>query len=116
MASTRNLNTKGDYDVKKMESSNINNYMMYSGFSTNKEAAYFVRGANPSMYAGQLCKNAIDVESTLRGIRSTNLEGPSFSAKPENITIGERQYFKVNPTYVPQPYIHSTVERPLYLN
>jgi len=116
MASTRNLNTKGDYAVKKAESKNITNYMLYSGFSTNLEPSYFVRGANPSIYAGQLSNNAIDVESTLRGIRSTNLEGPSFSAKPQLLHIGERQYFDVNPTYVPRPYLHSTVERPMYLN
>ena len=67
-------------------------------------------------YAGQLCKNAVVVESTLRGIRSTNLEGPSFSATPEVTPIGEKQLFTVNPTYIPQPYYHSTVERPLYLN
>jgi len=116
MASTRNLNTKGDYAVKKMESTNINNYMLYSGFSVNSETAYFVRGANPAIYAGQLCKNAIDVESTLRGIRSTNLEGPSFKATPDVVSIGAREYFNVNPTYIPQPYMHSTVERPMYLN
>ena len=116
MASTRNLNTLGDYLVKKMESTNISNYMLYSGFSTNIEPSYFVRGANPSIYAGQLCNNAIDVESTLRGIRSTNLEGPSFKARPDTVIIGEREYFSVNPTYIPRPYLHSTVERPLYLN
>jgi len=116
MASTRNLNTKGDYEVKKMESMNLNKYMLYSGFSTNTDPSYFVRGANPSIYSGQLCKNAIDVESTLRGIRSTNLEGPSFKATPEIVNIGEREYFSVNPTYIPRPYVHSTVDRPLYLN
>ena len=116
MASTRNLNTKGDYLVKKMESIHVSNYMLYSGFSTNMEPSYFVRGANPSIYAGQLCNNAIDVESTLRGIRSTNLEGPSFKATPDTVKIGEREYFSVNPTYIPRPYLHSTVERPLYLN
>ena len=115
MASTRNINTKGDYAVKKMESKHINSYMLYSGFSTN-DPSYFTRGANPSIYSGQLCSNAIDVESTLRGIGSTNLEGPSFSAKPNFIPIGEKQLFTVNPTYIPQPYYHSTVERPLYLN
>jgi len=116
MASTRNLNTKGDYAVKKMESTNINNYMLYNGYSVNSEPAYFVRGANPSIYAGQICNNAIDVESTLRGIRSTNLEGPSFKATPEVVNIGEREYYTVNPTYIPRPYMHSTVERPMYLN
>jgi len=115
MASTRNINTKGDYQVKKAESSNINNYMLYGGFSTNNPS-YFVRGANPSIYSGQLDKNAIDVESTLRGIRSTNLEGPSFKATPAPKQIKSINYFDVNPVYIPRPYEHSTLERPLYLS
>lgn len=115
MASTRNLNTKGDYQVKKEESINITNYLLYRGFSTNSPA-YFVRGSNPSIYAGQLDSNAIDVESTLRGIRSTNLEGPSFKATPKPKDIKTISYFNVNPTYIPPPYVHSTIERPLYLS
>jgi len=115
MASTRNINTIGDYQVKKAESTNINNYMMYGGFSTNNPS-YFVRGANPSIYSGQLDKNAIDVESTLRGIRSTNLEGPSFKATPAPKQIKSISYFDVNPVYIPRPYYHSTIERPLYLS
>jgi len=115
MASTRNLNTKGDYQVKKAESKHINEYLLFQGFSTNKPS-YFVRGANPSIYAGQLDQNAIDVESTLRGIRSTNLEGPSFKASPSPQHIGSINYFEVNPTFIPAPYIHSIVERPLYLS
>ena len=115
MASTRNINMKSDYKVKKLESININNYMSYDGFSTNSPSL-FVRGANPSIYAGQLSYNAIDIESTLRGIMSTNLEGPSFKATPQIKTLPELEYFKVNPTYIPQPYKHSTIERPLYLS
>ena len=115
MASTRNLNTKGDYQVKKAESMNVNNYMLYQGFSTNKPS-YFVRGSNPSIYAGQLDSNAIDVESTLRGIGSTNLEGPSFKADPSPNQIRCISYFDVNNIYIPAPYQHSTVERPLYLS
>jgi hypothetical protein len=115
MASTRNINTNGDYAVKKMESVNANNYLLYHSYSTN-DPAYFVRGANPSIYAGQLDHNAIDVESTLRGIMSTNLEGPSFKATPKPTHIKTISYFDVNPIYIPAPYKHSTIERPLYLS
>lgn len=116
MASTRNLNTPDDYKVKKMESSKVKDYMLYNGFSTNNAPAYFVRGSNPSIYAGQLSYNAIDIESTLRGIGSTNLEGPSFNSKPQLKSLPETEYFKVMPTYIPRPYTHSTSERPLYLS
>ena len=116
MSSTRNLNTPDDYRVKKQESVRINNYMLYDGFSTNNNAALFVRGSNPSMYSGQLSHNAIDVESTLRGIRSTNLEGPSFKAEPQLKSLPETEYFKVAPTYMPRPFYHMCNERPLYLN
>jgi hypothetical protein len=116
MSSTRNLNTIDDYRVKKQESINLNNYMLYDGFARNENAALFVRGANPSMYGGQLSHNVIDVESTLRGIRSTNLEGPSFKAEPRLKQLPEVEYFKVEPTYIPQSYVHSTTQRPLYLS
>jgi hypothetical protein len=116
MSSTRNLNTIDDYRVKKQESIKSNSYMLYDGFARNDNAALFVRGANPSMYGGQLSHNAIDIESTLRGIRSTNLEGPSFKAEPQLKPLPEVEYFKVEPTYIPQSYIHSTTQRPLYLS
>ena len=116
MSSTRNLNTIDDYRVKKQESIRVNDYMLYNGFAKNDNAALFVRGANPSIYSGQLSHNAIDIESTLRGIRSTNLEGPSFKADPQLKTLPETEYFKVSPTYIPQPFFHSVSERPSYLS
>ena len=116
MSSTRNLNTIDDYRVKKQESIKTNNYMFYDGFATNNNSALFIRGPNPSIYAGQLSHNAIDIESTLRGIRSTNLEGPSFKADPHLKYLPETEYFKVDRTYIPRPVFHSTSERPLYLS
>jgi hypothetical protein len=115
MASTRNLNTIDDYTVKKKESMRINDYMLYNGFSTNDSKALFVRGPNPNMYAGQLSHNCIDIESTLRGIRSTNLEGPSFKADPILKQLPETEYFKVSPTYMPNSFYHSNTERPMFL-
>jgi len=47
---------------------------------------------------------------------STNLEGPSFKATPKPTHIKTISYFDVNPIYIPAPYKHSTIERPLYLS
>jgi hypothetical protein len=116
MSSTRNLNTTHDYNVKKQESININKYMLYNGFGNNENPALFVRGSNPSMHSSQLSHNYIDIESTLRGIRSTNLEGPSFKADPQFKYLSQTEYFKVDPIYIPRPVFHSTSERPLYLS
>jgi hypothetical protein len=116
MSSTRNLNTINDYKVKKQESVKLNDYMLYRGFSKNDNPSLCVLGSNSTMYAGQLSHNAIDIESTLRGIRSTNLEGPSFKAEPQLKNLPDVEYFTRTPTYIPQGYIHSTIERPLYLS
>ena len=116
MSSTRNLNTINDYRVKKQESVKINNYMLYNGFSRNDNPALCVLGSNSTMYSGQLSHNAIDIESTLRGIRSTNLEGPSFKAEPQLKSLPSVEYFNRTPTYIPESYAHSTIERPLYLS
>jgi hypothetical protein len=116
MSSTQNKNTYDDYQVKKKESVKHVDYMLFDGFSKNENPALFVRGSNTSMYASHLSYNPIDIESTLRGIRSTNLEGPSFKATPQLKHLPEIEYFKTDPTFIPQPYYHSTQERPLYLN
>jgi hypothetical protein len=116
MSSTRNLNTIHDYKVKKQESVKINDYMLYRGFSRNDNPALCVLGFNGNMYAGHLSHNPIDIESTLRGIRSTNLEGPSFKAEPQLKNLPDVEYFNRTPTYIPESYLHSTMERPLYLN
>jgi len=116
MSSTRNSNMIDDYRVKKQESVKINNYMLYNGFSRNDNPALCVLGSNSTMYSGQLSHNAIDIESTLRGIRSTNLEGPSFKAEPQLKSLPSVEYFNRTPTYIPESYAHSTIERPLYLS
>jgi hypothetical protein len=116
MSSTRNSNMIDDYRVKKQESVKINNYMLYGGFSRNDNPALCALGSNSTMYSGQLSHNAIDIESTLRGIRSTNLEGPSFKAEPQLKKLPSVEYFNTTPTYIPESYFHSTIERPLYLS
>lgn len=115
MTSTRNKNNKSDYKVAQKQSSNIFNHNTYLGKGQNNDNSLFELGPNPSFKRDQLTNNNVDVESMLRGIRSTNLEGPSFSAIPENKTIKTKQLFERPITYIPQPFNHSIIERPLYL-
>lgn len=115
MASTRNKNNKTDYNVLQKQSLNIFNHNTYLGKGQHTDDAYFELGPNPSFKRDQLTNNNVDVESMLRGIRSTNLEGPSFSAIPENNTIKTQPLFERPAVFLPQPFNHSLIERPLYL-
>jgi hypothetical protein len=116
MASTRNLNTALDYQNEKRKDQQHLAYNTYRGFGVNHTPTLFTNGPNPSIYAGQLDRHAIDVESMLRGIRSTNLEGVSFTATPSPVTIQETTYYEKVPLMMPDPYISLNRERPNYLN
>ncbi len=115
MTSTRNGNTQGDYNVKKQESVMIRDYLLYNDFANTKTPVFFSLGSNPSFNGGVLSQNSIDIESKLRGIRSVNLEGPSFDPMPQFKSIPTISYFERPQMIMPQPYIHSRSERPNYL-
>lgn len=114
MTSTRNLNTPQDYRLEKKMNQQFMDYHLYTGAKVNENTALFQDGPNPGIYAGQLDRNAIDVESMLRGIHSVNLEGDSFGATPKQVVLPEVYYFTKIPIIIPPSFQHST-ERPRYL-
>jgi hypothetical protein len=117
MASTRNLNTKGDYLLEQRMNSGIIQQRLYDGFGVNSQPGFFRDGPNPSkMDSSHLSSNSTDIESMLRGIRATNLEGPSFQVAPLFKPMGEVSYFDKIPMVMPKTYYHSTLERPNYLS
>jgi len=115
MTSTRNANTQADYNVKKQESVMIRDYLLYNDYANTRNPVLFDLGSNPSFYSGVLSQNSVDIESKLRGIRSVNLEGPSFNPTPQFKSIPNVSYFERPNVYMPKPYIHSRSERPNYL-
>jgi len=115
MASTRNLNTPQDYKLEKKMNEKFMDYNLYTGSKVNQNTALFRDGPNPALYGGQLSRNAVDVESMLRGIQSTNLEGKSFTATPESMKLPEVSYFDRIPIIIPPSFQHNTRERPNYL-
>jgi hypothetical protein len=114
MASTRNLNTPSDYKLKKIKDKEMDDYLHYQGSRVNQSPALFKNGPNPNMYGGELSKNMVDVESMLRGIRATDLEGESFSVNPSLKQLNEISYFDKIPLIIPPSY-QTTMERPNYL-
>ena len=115
MTSTRNKNAQSDYNVKKQESIMIRDYLLYNDYANTKNPVFFDIGSNPSFYGGVLSQNSVDIESKLRGIRSVNLEGPSFNPAPQFKSLPTVCYFERPTVFLPDSYIHSKSERPNYL-
>lgn len=116
MSSTRNKNTQGDYNLEKKHNHSFSNYFQEKHFATHKHTSFMNLGANPSFKRDQMSSNAVDVESMLRGIRSTNLEGTSFSAVPQTKTIGHFNLFEKQKVVMPESFHLSLKERPNVLN
>ena len=114
MASTRNINQQTEYNLKKKQNSRIFNHE-----TTHKiinKTSLFDLGPNPNFTMKEQGSNAIDVESMLRGIRSTNLEGSSFSVEPNKNEIKSSSFFERPNVFLPTPFSHITTDRPLYLS
>tara|TARA_B110000261_G_scaffold126580_1_gene141395 strand:+ start:183 stop:527 length:345 start_codon:yes stop_codon:yes gene_type:complete len=114
MASTRNINNQTEYNLKKKQNSRIFNHD-----TTNKiinKASLFDLGSNPNLTMKEQGSNAIDVESMLRGIKSSNLEGDSFKATPNKKPIKSVSLFKKPNVFIPTPFEHILTDRPLYLS
>ena len=116
MSSTRNKNTYGDYNLEKKMNENIANYNLYP-YSSNGFAyspAMPNNGLNMgNMHAYNLSYNATDIESSLRGINSTNLEespNPTFTAELKNIRTFD--FIKKHDTIIPEPLVIEKNQRP----
>jgi hypothetical protein len=116
MSSTRNRNTQNDYNLETKLNESFYNYNVYKGYGINKQPAYYVNGIIGNMHASHFTYNSVDVESMLRGIRSTDLEGDSFKVTPEYASLKELSYFERVPLFIPEPFVHSNKERHNYLN
>jgi hypothetical protein len=118
MASTRNLNTLGDY---KMEQKAYKDNLDYLTDKKNNyglpEKVYF---AGDGLLMGRiasesLSNNYCDVESFLRGIGSTNLVEPTSDIKPEINNYKSLDIMNRIPIIIPQPINVQKNQRP-YMN
>ena len=115
MASTRNRNTPGNYCLEEKQYTEAKNYRLYpnSQYGYAYETNFPGVGLLPAQIpANQLSTNAIDTESFLFGINSTNLVQPAPTFIPEMKTIDSVNLFKRGPTYIPEPLIIQKFQRP----
>ncbi len=115
MASTRNRNTPGNYCLEQREFRQSENYTLYP--NSQYGAAYDTKlpgnGVNPGQVPwNKLSENAVQIESFLFGINSTNLVNPAPCFKPEFKNLESANIFNKEPTIMPIPLVIDGNQRP----
>ena len=115
MASTRNINTRGDYSLEQeyYGLGRLYNNYMHSAQGCAFQPSIPTIGITPDrMPRDTLSKNAVDIESMLRGIGSTNLVVPQKAIKPELKQIPTSKFFDRLIVHMPKPLVMEKDQRP----
>ena len=113
MSYTDNKNQQPEYNVEKKMNNDKMNYMLSKDFSENKSVhkMFHLGGGVPKLYSDNLSYNNIDIESKLRGIKSTNLEGLNFNPELQSKKVLDKALFERQKTYVPPSFMHTCERR-----
>jgi hypothetical protein len=115
MSSTRNKNTEGNYLLQQDQYKDSRNYTRYEYGYAGKAfcPALPCVGINPSHMAREvLSYNSVDIESSLKGINSTNLVSPQPLVEPELKTLPSISYFDRMPLIMPKEFSLLRNQRP----
>ena len=118
MASTRNKNTTGNYNLKQREYTESSGYTLYpnSQYGDAYETRMAGNGLNPGQISGhKLSHNASDIESFLFGINSTNLVHPAAIFVPELVSNEFFNIYDKKAVLIPEPLAVEKSQRPLPL-
>ena len=115
MASTRNRNTPGNYNLEQREYRQFENYTLYA--NSQYGAAYNTRlpgnGLMPAQIPwNKMSYNAPDIESFLLGINSTNLVNPAPCFVPELKQLESSNIYEKGTILMPQPLVVEKSQRP----
>jgi hypothetical protein len=115
MASTRNINTIGNYGLEQRNFYLSENYTLYP--NSQYGAAYNTELPGNGLLPGQipgnkLSYNAADTESFLFGINSTNLVNPAPCFVPEVVQLCDANIYKKGPVFIPEPLTIEKNQRP----
>jgi hypothetical protein len=115
MASTRNINTVGNYNLEQRQFKQSEVYTLYP--NSQYGAAYNTRlpgnGLMPAQIPwNKMSYNAPDIESFLLGINSTNLVNPAPCFVPELAKLDSTNIYEKGPTLMPEPLVVEKSQRP----
>lgn len=115
MASTRNINTPGNYCLEQRSNKLSSEYTDFknSQYGQAYSPAIPCLGITPShMPWNTLSHNPVEIESSLWGINSTNLVNPQPAVKPELKTVPMKPFFETTPVIMPKPLKVNKYQRP----
>jgi hypothetical protein len=115
MASTRNINTPGNYCLEERSYKRASQYALYP--NSQYGAAYHTELPGLGLLPAQipwtkLSSNAADTESFLFGINSTNLVNPAPCFTPEIKELSSANIYKQGVTFMPEPLTIEKNQRP----
>jgi hypothetical protein len=116
MASTRNINTRGNYNIEMNKYKHSATYTLYE--NSQYGSAYDTRlagnGVNPGAIPwNKLSNNAADIESFLFGINLTDLTTTTDKVLyPELLCLETQNFYQKQPTIIPEPLIIEKNQRP----
>jgi len=117
MASTRNKNTPGNYQLEQWSLEQSRTHQAYT-YQPNGQAitTHFAGdGLLPSRLPPTLLSdNSVDVESFLRGVGTTNLVSPKQYTQPQIKSITQLAIFDKTPLVLPKPLYVEPEQRPLW--
>jgi hypothetical protein len=115
MTSTRNRNTRENYSMETKQYDNSEQYNLYKysshGYAYNTKLPGLGFGI-ANLPQSTLSHNAIDTESFLYGINSTNLVNPIHEFTPQPKSLGTINLVEKRDIIMPIPLACSKKERP----
>jgi len=115
MASTRNLNTPGDYKMENQMYENNLNYLIDKNnmYGVPKDTYFAGNGLLMGRIASEnLANNYCDIESELFGIGSTNLVDPKPEVKPDIHSFKNLNIMNRVKMVIPEPLKINENQRP----
>jgi hypothetical protein len=115
MTSTRNKNMPGEYKLEQRQFCLANEYELYknSQYGNAYRNALPCLGFNPSHMPRQtFAYNAIDIESEMFGINSTNLVKPQAPVVAQPKSVPTIKFFNTLPLIMPLPLVIENKQRP----
>jgi hypothetical protein len=108
MSSTRNINTRGNYELQQRQFNGTNQYSLYTNsqygeaYNTHLAGVGLLQGYMPW---NKLSANPVETESFLFGINSTNLVNPAPNFHAEPLLQSHIHLYNPNPTIMPNPLV-----------
>jgi len=113
MTSTRNRNTTSDYNLEQLKNTNHLENNLYINYG-RPTIECFPELYNPSKLSRDaLANNPVDIESTLRGIGSSNMVESCTPPAPSIRTLPFKPFFdRSQPVIMPYPLVYENNQRP----